>query len=898
MSIFYVNPLTGDDGDVGGLGDPWLTIDHIWSVVGPDDIVLLFDDLTGGYTGDDNMIRPPASFGGTPGHPIKLKALNDGMVLIDGQFSRLPLLLDGNEWLDFEGFNAAHSDSSVTEGVITTNNFSHDINFRRIVAWDGSQTENSQVFETNNSQRVLWEDCAAFGTGRKAFSIYESNDCTARRCWGQWQDNVAVNPQLVFTNYSSYGSRFENCIATWDGGHTMYSPGLFIAGQMTGASTMPWSDSTLNSHTIFEGCIGYQLGSQAGYWDAGGIDAGAFVDYITFKDMAFYSEQNVFGYTYSDLRVVPEFGNSIPHQSAIAQNITVILPDPSTSGGGNNDGWGQRETPGEWTRTNENNANSVAAAYPSGQSLYQNDGTRGATICFEVVNGVTTSTPLFPWKMNQRIIDAMSTTAYTVRDVTADVTSIWGTPPTITPGSIPPIENFDSYTTSADYEGATGGSGDWTGPAVKGDGGAMTIVVVPFGGGQGGKCLKSITGGADTYYYRTFLGVSNNVFTWEMASNVTNPNDDSYGVSFHESGVSIRTQVQFSSGGNIRAYNYDTSSWVNVLVGFAANTFYRLELAIDLIGHPDEYRVRVNEGTWSAWIGAAGTMTVLNHIQFNNSTSNGTIWWDAIGCTSVPATAVIGQLLLDKILKDTPFALFPLWLSLHTGPPGLNGIHEVVGGSYGRFAASESYWSTPASRSITNVTQMQFSAMPACTVTHVGLWSSSTGGTPIRFVPLNNPRTITAGQTPKFSVGAVTFALTDDFSTYMANAVLGYLFKGTAFTSAPAYWSLHTGAKDATGGHEVTGGSYARQEATIADWETAGESILGDTIFSLDFQALVEFAGMPAVSLTRLGLFDASSSGHFLMWGPSQALVVGGGDTVSIDGTVPGNLAATLTQIP
>jgi hypothetical protein len=188
--------------------------------------------------------------------------------------------------------------------------------------------------------------------------------------------------------------------------------------------------------------------------------------------------------------------------------------------------------------------------------------------------------------------------------------------------------------------------------------------------------------------------------------------------------------------------------------------------------------------------------------------------------------------------------------------------------------------------------------MPVTTVTWVGLWSSSSGGTFIRGVPLNYPVTLKLNDTPKFPVGSLSFQLTADFSVFLANELLAYIFKGSAFTSAAAYWSLHTGAKDDTGGHEVTGGSYARQIATIADWATTGASILGDTIFSMDYEELVEFAGMPAATITRLGLWDASTSGHFLMWGPSSPLVVGGGETVSIDGTTPGTLSATLTQLP
>lgn len=466
-----------------------------------------------------------------------------------------------------------------------------------------------------------------------------------------------------------------------------------------------------------------------------------------------------------------------------------------------------------------------------------------------------------------------------------------------TPEFTPPVDDFDSYTPTDPLAGQSGGSGTWSGDwANDGFGGPMTIIAAP-GGGQGGNAVEAAPS-ANAYCYREFSPVSTGVFRCEIRSNVTNPNHDDYGFSLNEYGVDFVAKVQFSSGGNIRAYDYTGVAWVNVLVGFSANTWYRVNLEVDSASHSGDYRVQVNEGTWTSWIGGNGLPYIRPMFQFNNFTTNGTIRFDAIGATTAPSVADISQMILDKILKDDAFAVFPVWLSLHTGPTGLDGANEVSGGSYGRFPASESYWGTPANRTITNVLEMQFSAMPVTTVTWAGLWSASSGGTFIRGVALNNPKTLKAGDVPKFEVGSLSFQLTADFSTFLANELLAYLFTGTAFTSAPAYWSLHTGAKDDTGGNEVAGGSYGRQEATIADWAATGDSILGDTVFSLDFEALVEFTGMPAAELTRLGLFDASSSGHFLMWGPSTPLSVGSGETVSIDGTVAGTLGATLTQIP
>lgn len=226
----------------------------------------------------------------------------------------------------------------------------------------------------------------------------------------------------------------------------------------------------------------------------------------------------------------------------------------------------------------------------------------------------------------------------------------------------------------------------------------------------------------------------------------------------------------------------------------------------------------------------------------------------------------ITQSILDKILKDTAFTVYPVWVSLHSGPTGLTGDNEVTGGSYARVQAGSSFWPSASGGVIANGTAIQFGAMPLVTVSWAGIWSAETGGTFIRGVALNYPIPLKAGNAPRFPIGSLTVTISSDFSTYLANKVLNYIFKGTAFTAAPTYWALHTGLKDDTGGNEVVGGSYARQIATIADWATTGESLEGDTLFSLDFNALVAFAGMPTTLVTQVGLWDAVSGGHFLMW--------------------------------
>jgi hypothetical protein len=55
--------------------------------------------------------------------------------------------------------------------------------------------------------------------------------------------------------------------------------------------------------------------------------------------------------------------------------------------------------------------------------------TSGANVCYRFKNGAATSEPLWPWPMNQRIIDATSESGRAAVDVTKTIESMLGTIP-------------------------------------------------------------------------------------------------------------------------------------------------------------------------------------------------------------------------------------------------------------------------------------------------------------------------------------------------------------------------------------------------------------------------------------------------------------------------------------
>jgi hypothetical protein len=80
------------------------------------------------------------------------------------------------------------------------------------------------------------------------------------------------------------------------------------------------------------------------------------------------------------------------------------------------------------------------------------------------------------------------------------------------------------------------------------------------------------------------------------------------------------------------------------------------------------------------------------------------------------------HVMLDELASVAVFA------SLHTAQPNSSGSNEVSGGSpaYSREAIT---WNAASSGALDNNANPVFDVPAGTTITHVGLWSASTGGT-------------------------------------------------------------------------------------------------------------------------------------------------------------------------
>jgi hypothetical protein len=110
-----------------------------------------------------------------------------------------------------------------------------------------------------------------------------------------------------------------------------------------------------------------------------------------------------------------------------------------------------------------------------------------------------------------------------------------------------------------------------------------------------------------------------------------------------------------------------------------------------------------------------------------------------------------------NILRGTTVTGFTAHVSLHTADPGLTGTDEVTGGSYARLPASFDAPDTGGGgRQIANPAAISFTAMPAVTVTHVGIWDSLTSGNFIYGDAIAASQVVNAGGTFEFPIGDLT----------------------------------------------------------------------------------------------------------------------------------------------
>ena len=97
---------------------------------------------------------------------------------------------------------------------------------------------------------------------------------------------------------------------------------------------------------------------------------------------------------------------------------------------------------------------------------------------------------------------------------------------------------------------------------------------------------------------------------------------------------------------------------------------------------------------------------------------------------------------LLNTLRNQSFSVATVYVSLHDDDPGDSGDNEITGGSYARQAVTLTQPSGGASESVADV---EFTDLPAVTLTHVGLWDAATNGNFLWGGPLTQSKAVDAG---------------------------------------------------------------------------------------------------------------------------------------------------------
>ena len=116
--------------------------------------------------------------------------------------------------------------------------------------------------------------------------------------------------------------------------------------------------------------------------------------------------------------------------------------------------------------------------------------------------------------------------------------------------------------------------------------------------------------------------------------------------------------------------------------------------------------------------------------------------------------------ILDYVLRDTAdWAPATVYLALHTADPAEDGSGaEVSGGSYARQACA--FDATHATGGNTaNTSAESFTGMPACTVSHIGIWDHASAGNLLFYTDVTASKTVGSGDTISVAAGAVTVTL-------------------------------------------------------------------------------------------------------------------------------------------
>ena len=250
---YYVSTF-GNDGAAGSKAAPFHTSTKAFATGTAGDW-FWFEDGVYNYC---NISNPPS---GSTGTPTVVKAVNDGMAIIDGNNARSGILIGGGSstraYITVEGFYVKNTSNNVPVEVTSPddqeeNDQTRFITMRRIGVV-GSSSNASSVMVIARVRDSLFEDISTCGYGRYTFQTYGSNRLTCRRIYSRWDGigsraAIPTDPKFAMSVYDVWNSTFENFIIL-DSSPTLLTGdkgGLYLPGNFND-STSRLRDSSYNS---------------------------------------------------------------------------------------------------------------------------------------------------------------------------------------------------------------------------------------------------------------------------------------------------------------------------------------------------------------------------------------------------------------------------------------------------------------------------------------------------------------------------------------------------------------------------------------------------------------------------------------------------------------------------
>jgi hypothetical protein len=189
---------------------PWATFAFAMSRLRPGDTLILKD---GTYYQSLTI-----NISGTEENPITIKAQNDGKAIVDGEKARVPLHAHGQHLYPSSNYH-----DIAIEGIKFQNSNWHvvlllnveRVTLRRVSAYNAAPGNNA-VFSLSWARHVLLEDCVASGTGRQMYNVNGFDHVTMRRCYGRYvsHSEYPTGSDGFAQFYGVSDCLMENCVAT------------------------------------------------------------------------------------------------------------------------------------------------------------------------------------------------------------------------------------------------------------------------------------------------------------------------------------------------------------------------------------------------------------------------------------------------------------------------------------------------------------------------------------------------------------------------------------------------------------------------------------------------------------------------------------------------------------